>query len=572
MNMNTNRNTNNRRMAIIVAAILSLILAMGLLAGCGGGGGGDSSGGTGGDGGNAAQDDGGGSAVNDTLRLALPNEIGSLDSAFAYDFTTNPVVTNISEGLLTIDNDGGLLPMLAESWEEVDSTTYVYNIRDDVTFSDGSPMTMDDVIFSLERYGQEDLASYLAWMYDNVESIEQTGDWQITVKLAAPDIFWKYVPATTAGHVHSRKAVEAAGDAYGSLNGFPVATGPYPVQDWQAGGDITLAYNEDYWGKADLGEGGPDVKSIVVSTMGEDTTRSLAIQTGQADIDFQTPSDLVSEVEKSENADFINIPGPGFNFVAFNCSKEPFDDVNVRRAVSSAIDAASIQEAFVKETGAPTNHLMVPDTLFIFEPERWEALTQSIPKYEYNIEKAKEYLSQTKYPDGFECTLLSDEYTTSKNFALSLQQTLGEIGITVNIDQQSNEEVTNQQFGEGMVDGKRPYDFGMFAWISDFPDPAGVLTPLLISGNIEEGGSNTAAYSNAKVDELLNEQSQLTDNAQRMDLLEEIQNIVQDEQPYYTLCQYNWLFGVSKRIEAPETVLSPSYIWNFAAKNITLAK
>ncbi|MDR2162553.1 MAG: ABC transporter substrate-binding protein, partial [Clostridiales Family XIII bacterium] len=321
----------------------------------------------------------------------------------------------------------------------------------------------------------------------------------------------------------------------------------------------------------ELGEG-PDIKSIIVSTIAEETTRALAIQTGQADIDFQTPSDLIADIEKGGKASLLRREGPGFNFLAFNCSKPPFDDVNARRAVASAIDAAGIQKAFVKETGNPTNYLMVPDVLFIFEKERWEALKQNVPKYEYSIEKAKEYLAQSKYPDGFECTLLSDEYTLSKNLSLALQQALAEIGITVSIDQQSNEEVTNQQFGEGMVDGKRPYDFGLFAWISDFPDPAGILTPLLMTSNGEQGGSNTAAYSNTKVDELLEKQGQLTDTAKRMDLLEEAQLIVQDEQPYYTICQYNWLFGISNRIVEPESVLNPSYIWNFAAKNIKLAE
>ncbi|MDR1043399.1 MAG: ABC transporter substrate-binding protein, partial [Clostridiales Family XIII bacterium] len=271
------------------AAVLSVVVAMSLLAGCGGNSNNSDSKANGGD------SQASGAAGGDTLKLAIPNEIGSLDSAFAYDFTTNPVVTNISEGLLLLDNAGELHPLLAESWEEVDPTTYVYNIRSDVTFSDGSPMTMDDVMFSLERYGKEDLASYLGWMYDSVESIEATGDWQVTVKLSAPDVFWKYVPSTTAGHVHSKKAVEAAGDAYGSLNSFPVATGPYPVEGWQAGGDITLTYNEDYWAKGELGDG-PDVKSIVVSTIAEDTTRSLAIQTGQADIDFFTPAELVADL------------------------------------------------------------------------------------------------------------------------------------------------------------------------------------------------------------------------------------------------------------------------------------
>ena len=87
----------------------------------------------------------------------------------------------------------------------------VINLKavDDVTFSDGTPMTMDDVLFSVKRYQDPDLASYLLWMYDSVESIEQTGDWQFTVKLKQPDALWKHTFATTAGMIHSKAYVEA---------------------------------------------------------------------------------------------------------------------------------------------------------------------------------------------------------------------------------------------------------------------------------------------------------------------------------------------------------------------------
>jgi peptide/nickel transport system substrate-binding protein len=510
----------------------------------------------------------GGSTVNatDTLTIGLPNEIGSLDSAFAYDFTTNPIVTNITEGLLIVDANNELLPNLASSWEEVDSLTYVYQIRDDVVFSDGTPLTVEDVIFSLERYRDPDLASYLAWMYDNVDTIEQTGDWEVTVKLTQADAFWQYVPSTTAGHISSKAAVEAGGDEYGTVNSFPIGSGPYPVESWAAGGDITLKYNEDYWDAENLGS--PDVKTIVVQTIPEDSTRSLAAQTGQIDIDFSAPAELASEIEASESANLLTIPAPGFGFIAFNCQKAPFDDVNVRRAAASALDIPPLQDTIINGFGTPTNYLMVPEVLFIFEEEQWKGFEKDVPKYEFNLEKAKEYLSQSAYPDGFDCTFLIDEYTISGNIGLVVQQALKEIGINVTLDKQSNEEVVGAQFGEGIVDGVRPYDFGVFEWISDFPDPAGVLNPLLITSGGEEGGSNTAAYANEQVDQLLSDQLALTDTAERTNLLIEAQTIVQDEQPYVSLWQKNWLFTVSKRIQNAEDVLNTTYIWNFMAKNI----
>ena len=100
-----------------------------------------------------------------TFTVALDSDIVALDPAFAYDFTTNPVINQITEGLLTFDENNELVPWLASDWSQTDDTTYVYTIRDDVCFSDGTPMTMDDVMFSLERTMNPDTGSYLQWMF-----------------------------------------------------------------------------------------------------------------------------------------------------------------------------------------------------------------------------------------------------------------------------------------------------------------------------------------------------------------------------------------------------------------------
>lgn len=136
----------------------------------------------------------------DEMVIGMNSDIIACDPAFAYDNNTNAVVDQITEGLLAYDQDNKLVSKLAKSWEQVDDVTYKYEIRDDVKFSDGTQMTADDVVFSLNRIKDPSVASYLNWMYANVDSIEKTGDWEVTVKLSTPDALWQYVPATTAGH------------------------------------------------------------------------------------------------------------------------------------------------------------------------------------------------------------------------------------------------------------------------------------------------------------------------------------------------------------------------------------
>jgi peptide/nickel transport system substrate-binding protein len=546
----------------IPAVALILTFALIALAACGGSGGGA---GTSSD----DQKDGGNTAgAGAVLTIGHAQDTPNIDSAFAYDFDVNPITLQITEPLLIIDVSGEIKPRLAESWEEVDATTYVYNIRQGVSFSDGNPLTMDDVLFSLKRYANPDLSSYVGWMYDNVASIEQTDDWQITVKLVQPDATWKYVPTTTAGHIHEEAIVEKLGADYGTINGFPVGTGPYAVDKWDAGGDITLKYNEKYWGSEGVA---PDITQVVFRHIPEESTRSLAAASGQIDIDLAASTDLLKDIEESEAATLLKSPKWGENYLTFNCQVEPFTDANARRAVASAIDIATIQESISKEYGGLTNSLVVPESLYGADAAAWEAFQKTAPKYEYDVAKAKEYLSKSAYPDGFEFDLTIDEYTWAVNVATAIQQQLAEIGVTMEINKVSNDEATSQQFGSGIVDGKRPYQAGIFEWVADFPDAGGMVYPILHSEYAGEDGSNFAAYSNEKVDTLLNEQNAETDPAKRLAILQDALQVVGDEQPYYILVQTNWLFSVNKRIENAGDILNAAYIWYFPIQDMKIS-
>lgn len=505
---------------------------------------------------------------NDTLNVGIYADIISLDSAFAYDFTTNPVVEQITESLLYYDENDELQPYLCESWEETDPTTYVYNVRDDVTFSDGTPMTMDDVLFSVQRYEDPDLASYLLWMYDSVESIEQTGDWQFTVKLKQPDALWKHTFATTAGMIHSKAYVEAHSDDYGTATGGVLGTGPYVFESWDVGNQIAMTYNENWWNK-DAGE--PQVKNLNFLIIPEDTTRVMASTSGQIDINLQQPVDMLGDLEKAEDVDCLKIPSMGLEFLSFNCKKAPFDDVNVRKAIAYAIDDVNMQDNLIKDFGVLTNGMPVPESLFLFEEDTWKDYEANCEKYSYDMEKAQECLAASAYPNGFECTITVDQKSITNSIALILQQQLSILGINASIEKVSNDELVSLQFGSGIdADGVRPYDIGIFEWSSDFPDPSGVLTPLYMSKNSGDGGSNSCAYSNEEVDKLLSEQAASTDTVERTDLMLKALDIINDEVPNYIWTHQNWLFGVNKRVTSGVSQLTGAWFWNFYVKNMTL--
>ena len=509
----------------------------------------------------------GATSATDTLTIGLYSEIISLDSAFAYDFVTNPVVIQITEGLLYYDENDELQCGLAENWESVDDVTYVYNVRDDVNFSDGTPMTMDDVMFSIERYQDPDVASYVAWMYDNVESIEVTGDWQFTVHLSQPDALWEHTFATTAGHIHSKAYVEAHPDDYGTPEGGVLGTGPYEYVSWDVGSQITMKYNENYWDKSV----NPQIKNLVFQIVEEDTTRVMASTSGQIDINLSTPVEMIEDVTSSDTVALTKIASAGLEFLSFNCAKAPFDDVNARRAVAYAIDEVALQENVIRDFGTPTNGIPVPESLFLFESDTWKTYETTCQNYAFDLEAAKAALAASAYPEGFDCTLLIDEKSMNNSIALVIQQSLAEIGINVTIEKVSNDEVVSYQFGSGIDEnGVRPYEFALFEWSSDFPDPSGVLTPLYASWNSGDGGSNSCAYSNEEVDSLLLAQAASTDEAERTSLMLQALDIINDEVPNYVYTHQNWLFTVNNRVTGGVANLTGTWFWNLFVKNITV--
>ena len=532
-----------KRFSRLLALLLCAAMLFTLLTACGGG---DTSG------------DASTGADKDTFTIALDSDIVKLDPAFAYDFTTNPVVNQITQGLLTFDENNELQPMLASSWEQVDDVTYVYQIRDDVTFSDGTAMTMDDVLYSLERTRNPDTASYLGWMFDNVASIEQTGDWELTVTLSQPDATWQYVPGTTACHIISKAHAEEVGDKLGTPEGGLVGTGPYKYVSWQNGASVELTRNENYWGE-DAGY----FDNLTFKIITEDTTRVTALQTGDVDCTVAPPESMLDVLKSDENLTLTASPGFGVTFLAFNTQKAPFNDAKVRQAIYSAIDLDTIYETLIKDAGEPSTALPNSTALFGTETEAWTEYAANAPQHTYDVEAAKALLAEAGYADGFECAITISDNSLRNTIALAIQEQLAEIGVTVTINKVSTDEHTAYQFGEILdANGVRDYDMIMAGWEADYPDPSGNLMPLCQGGN----SSNAAAYNNEEVTNLINQQLQLSDPTQRNDLMFQALDIVMEEVPYLYLYYPVKNIAINSAYEG--VTMNASWIWNIHFQDV----
>ena len=493
-----------------------------------------------------------------SITAAIEGEPASLDPAFSYDFVSGLAVSSITEPLLKFcENDQKLCPNLAESWEvSPDGLTYTLKIRQGVKFHDGSVMTVEDVLFSLERVRDPALGSYVGWMLAKVKEVTAPDPATVVITLSEPDALFEYALAATAAHVVSKKFVEANGDKYGKPEVGSIGTGPFTFVEWKSGDSQQLARFDDYWNKAD---GGPYLDAITIKIIAEPTTRVAGLQTG--DIDFiinNIPSDQYETVKAIQDVSLTFTDSYYGEWMTFDTKKAPFDNVKVRQALNYAFDKKAVRELFYGADAAPTKGTLVNPSLWTFEQAAWQAAWDQLPAYDVDLVKAKQLLDESGVADQLNGKEIAyyDSTPSIKGAAEAFIDAMSKLGITIKARKVTYQENVALQFGT-----HDDYDILVASWGSDFPDPSGNLRPNFASENIAAGGANSSAYENKQVDELLAKQNTLVDKAERAKLLIEAQKIIAEDSAVIVTAYPGWPLAVNKRLAG----FSISSLWYWAS-------
>lgn len=360
---------------------------------------------------------GGGSGSSDdpgTLRFGLSAEPVTLTTGVWQGSATNFVLTLIHRGLMTLDEDGELVPGLAASVETPDPTTYVFTLHEGLTFSDGSPLTATNVKNSLEYYANPDNGSTLIAGLQDIASITADSDTQVTVTLEAPNnAFLEFLAVPTAAIVP---------DA--SLNAETpniVGAGPFEIEEQNEGVGMTLAKFDGFYDAEDVA-----LDEIDVAYYPDGDARANALVSGDVDmIDYVTWENF-DRVGSTDGVELAAQPGP-FQYVQFNVTDGPFADPLVREAVAYAINRDNALTAAFQSNGEPLEGVVTSDDPAL------EGLGDEL--WSYDPDRAKELLAEAGYPDGFSATLLAtSQYTFLQDTALSVQQDLQAVGIDVTLD------------------------------------------------------------------------------------------------------------------------------------------
>ena len=473
--------------------ITALVLASALvLAGCGGGTGTTSTQATDSSGGAAAETTQAPSdtqatsgAVTDNgaaknLVIAVNNNFITLDTHASRDSLTNSVNAIMYEGLVEYDDDLNLVPCLAESFDiSDDALVYTFKLKEGIKFHDGELLTAEVVKTNIERVMNPDKALRQARAFSYAEEINVLDDYTLEIRLREP--YMAFLSRLEAFQIISPAALENED----KLPKNPVGTGQFRFVEWVEGDHMTVEKNPD-WRNADQIQ----VDTVTFKFVPENGTRVAMLETGEADIIYPMPNEMVSKIEANSELVLEVRDSTVCRYVTMNQNVKPFDDVRVRQALNYAIDKDAFIAVVKGGYGNRLNSAMSPVLPYYVEHE----------EYAYNIEKAKELLTEAGYPDGFEATIWGNTESETVRGMNFIEQQLSLIGVKLNV----------MPMEEGTLSTKvydtTPETTELQMWYVSWSamDPDNAIRSTFHSEMYPPTGANTNYYKNPDLDQAIN--------------------------------------------------------------------
>ena len=387
------------------------------------------------------------------LVFANPQDAQSMDESTIFDNNSIWILEQIMQPLYTVtDNGKGVMPWLATGYTmSPDGLTYTFTLRKGVEFSNGKPMTSADVKWSLEQT----MAAKAGWGYIDaaIKSVDAPNASTVVLHLK-----YKWAPLLADLSLFANGIVpnNYGGKTAAQFYQAPVGTGPFMWDYWHKGQGLKLVKNPHYWEP-----GKPYLNSITWTDVPSDNTRQLQVTSGQAQIDQFPAWATVSALKSTPSVNMTLFNSTETNYLAFNEKVKPFQDVNVRRAISLAINRPSLIKAVLFGNGKPANSLFPPQVPY-YDP--------STPGYQYNLAAAKAAMAKSSVPHGFTTTITipsgNSDYAT---IATIVQSELKPLNIKVNV-QTLDPNVANANFQA------QKYDMSLTLWTMDIPDPDELAT------------------------------------------------------------------------------------------------
>ncbi|WP_037342061.1 glutathione ABC transporter substrate-binding protein [Salinicoccus luteus] len=484
------------------------------------------------------------------LVISTASDLVSLDPHGSNDLPSDKVRNTIYDGLVAHNDELGIEPLLASDWEQTDDTTWVFNLREDVTFHDGSAFNAEVVKANLDRILDPAIASPRVNIFEMIEEVNVLDEHRVEIVTAYPFAPMLNHLAHDGGGMISKEvidedyqyAIEEAGldmtveelyemresdpEAYEGVSDDisenlhaiveqnPVGTGYLMFVDRTPGERTELARFDDFL------EEPAKLDTVTFKVVSETGSRIAELETGDSHVVAGFEPSSVERIENNEETNMYTLYNIAMEYIGFNTSKEPLDDRQVRQAISHMVDKEAVIDGIYSSTGRIMDGPLQPEIL---------GYDESIEGLGYDVERAKELMAEAGYEDGFEISIITNDAPERVDLAVFLQEQLREINIEATVDQ-----LEWGAYLEAASSGD--HEIFILGWPNSTGDPDNGLWPLFHSSMTGNQG-NRSFYENDAVDQLLEEGRRTTEESERAEIYREVQEVLVDEAPMVYLRQ-----------------------------------
>lgn len=453
----------------------------------------------------------------DEVVIATNQDITSVDPQAADEIAAARVFFLIYDRLFKIDPyTGEISPSLVQSYLQTTNTVWIFSLRQDVFFHDGSRMTAQDVKFSLDRAKN---SPRVKAQLSALEKVQVLDDFTVKVVLTEPYQPFLAKLCLTGCSIVSKAAVERDGGRF-----EPVGTGPYQLSEWVVGDHIRLDRFNDYF------DGASPTPRLILRAIPDNQARLHALESGEIQVAEWLDAADFEKVIENPDLKLLQVPSVTVAHIALNVTKPPLDNVLVRRAIAHAID----KEALVRDTlfgnGRAATTVLGPGIIGYFD---------KMEGFSYSPQEAKRLLTQAGYSQGFTLELLTVE--SAFDFCLPLlKQNLADVGITLKVVT-----LDSAAFFKKINAGEQMAHIG--TWNNVILDPDRSMDPFY-SPNFG-AASNRMRYKNDRVDTLIERGRSSGDLHTRQEIYRQLQEIIVSDCPWIPLYSTNTTVCVARGID-----------------------
>jgi len=468
-------------------------------------------------------------APRGTLTIGIPTDINTLDPSLSPEVNTENVTFAVMEPLLYLDLQGNIQPRLAESWQVVDNTTYVFKLRKNVRFHNGEPLTGKAVELSWRRSQEKHRVNKVA--FASVSRIEHVDDHTIRVFTERPDPVFLKKMASVSASIYPPKYLAEQGDE--GFSQKPVGTGPFVFGEWIKGERATFRANASYYVP-----NVPRVQTLVWRFIPESAARVAALQTGQVDIALRLPPHQVAALERDANLRVSSALSTRTFYIMFNNMTTgkgtPVMDPRVRLAMNHGVDLQAIIKSVYNGQAERVNSL-IGNVQFGHDA--------TVPPLAYDPARAKQLLTEAGHPTGFKVGMAcpSGAYTNDKEACQAIAGYLQKLGIEVDL-----QVMESNRFWD--LEAKKQLPPLFFDGVGDrLQDPdqplKGIIGP----------DSRWTSFEKKEFNDLIFEAGSTTDQEQRKRVYAKLARAMQADPPAIFLWQARNFEGVRKRVQGYTT-------------------